>query len=462
LRSMRLTNSYNTLRSRLLGWLLIPLLLLSIAHIANTYIETRSTSTELHDKMLVALALTISEYAIASEGDLLTGDLLELIRQATNDKLYYKVLGPNGSFVVGYQDMPAPQGGLKQINNHIELYDAEYLGRPVRVIAASMYSERPGFSGWSSTFVAQTLQDRNDYVMDAIVDNTQRLLILIIIVTVLLSIGISLALRPLKQLQKMLDTRDIHDLTKLETAHLPREINTLAQTINDLFERLANQIALSKRFLENASHQLRTPITALTLQCDFAVRRAQSERDRSDALKIKQNADRVARLANQLLRLSYSESESWGETRRERLDLAAVAHKSVDRFRQQVPNFTITTDISYAPIEGNEQLLLELLTNLLENASKYAGDQGDVTVSTKTEGNQALLEIKDQGPGIPEELRQLVTERFFRAHDDEDGSGLGLAIVKEITLVHHGKMEITSGDNNRGTCIRCLFQHIPD
>jgi two-component system sensor histidine kinase TctE len=152
---MRLNNHYNTLRSRLLGWLLIPLLVLSIAHIANTYLETRRTSTELYDKMLVALALTISE------GDLLTGDLLELICQATNDKLYYKVLGPDGSFVVGYEDMPAPEGGLKQINNHIELYDAEYLGRPVRVIAASIYSERPGFSGWSSTFVAQTLQDSN-------------------------------------------------------------------------------------------------------------------------------------------------------------------------------------------------------------------------------------------------------------------------------------------------------------
>ena len=459
---MRLNDHHNTLRSRLLGWLLIPLFLLSIAHIANTYLETRRTSTELYDKMLVALALTISEYAIASEGDLLTGDLLELIRQATNDKLYYKVLGPNGSFVVGYDDMPAPKDGLKQINNHIELYDAEYLGRPVRVIAASIYSERPGFSGWSSTFVAQTLEDRNDYVADAIIHNAQRLLILIIIVTVLLSFGISLALRPLQQLQRILDTRDIHDLTKLETTHLPQEINTLAQTINNLFERLANQIALSKRFLENASHQLRTPITALTLQCDFAVRRAQSERDRGDALKIKHSADRVARLANQLLRLSYSESESWGNTRRERLDLATVARKGIDRFLQQKPHFMITTDIHPAPIQGNEQLLLELLANLLENACKYAGDRGDVTVSTKTEGSNVLLEIKDQGPGIPEELHQLVTERFFRAHQDEDGSGLGLAIVKEITLVHHGKMEITNGDNNQGACVRCLFKRTPD
>jgi len=407
--------------------------------------------------MLIALALTISEYAIASEGDLLTGDLLELIRQATNDKLYYKVLGPNGSFLVGYEDLPAPKGGLKQINNHIELYDAVYLGEPVRVIAASIRSERPGFSGWSSTFVAQTLQERNDYVFDAIVDNVQRLVILIIIVTALLSVGISFALRPLKQLQEVLDTRDIHDLTKLETSHLPQEIKVLAQTINNLFERLANQIALSKRFLENASHQLRTPITALTLQCDLAVRRAQSERDRADAHKIKQNADRVARLANQLLRLSYSESEAWGNTQRQLLNLALVARKSINRFLQQKEHFSVVTDFHSAHVMGNEQLLHELLTNLLENASKYAGDTGDVTVTTTTENNFAILEIKDQGPGIPEELRQLVTERFFRAHDDQDGSGLGLAIVKEITLVHHGKMEITEGDHHRGTRIRCLF-----
>ncbi len=78
-----------------------------------------------------------------------------------------------------------------------------------------------------------------------------------------------------------------------------------------------------------------------------------------------------------------------------------MARQGIDRFLQQKPHFTITTDLHPAPIQGNEQLLLELLANLLENACKYAGDRGDITVSTSTEGSNAILEIKDQGPGIP-------------------------------------------------------------
>jgi two-component system sensor histidine kinase TctE len=455
-----ISNTHQTLKGRLLRWLLIPLLLLSVAHIYTLYHQTVRTSTELYDKMLVSLALSISEYAIASEGDLLSIDLLELIRKTTKDKLYYKVLGPNGSFLVGYSDMPQPEGGLKQINNHIELYDAVYLGQQVRVIAVSMLSDRPQFSGWSSAYVAQTLQDRNNFVMDALTDNILRIIILIVIVTLLLSIGISQALRPLKRLQTALNARDIHDLTPLETSHLPKEIETLSHTVNKLFERLGNQISLTKRFLENAAHQLRTPITALTLQSELALRKADTESSKSNIRKVKQSADRVGRLANQLLQLSYSESKAYGNPSHQKIDLAVIARKGIKRFKEETKTRHITHKLQPAIIQGDEQLLLELLSNVLENAKKYSPSDELIEVSTYVDGNNAMIEIKDQGPGIPAEFRQLVTERFFRAHNDQDGSGLGLAIVKEITLVHHGKIDISQGDNNRGTRIRCLFPHI--
>lgn len=461
---LRLTlnsDTNQTLKGRLLRWLLIPLLLLSVAHIYTLYHQAKNTSTELYDKMLVSLALSISEYAVASEGDLLSIDLLELIRKTTTDKLYYKVLGPNGSFLVGYSDMPQPEGGLKQINNHIELYDAVYLGQQVRVIAVSMFSDRSQFSGWSSTYVAQTLEERNNFVLDALTDNLLRVFILIVIVTLLFSMGISQALRPLKRLQIALNARDIHDLTPLETAHLPKEIETLSHTVNQLFDRLGNQISLTKHFLENAAHQLRTPITALTLQSELALRKADTEDSKSNIRKVKQSADRVGRLANKLLQLSYSESKSYGNPSHQKIDLSLIAHKGIKRFKEEAKASQITNNLAPAVIQGDEQLLLEMLSNVLENAKKYSPSDKIIEVSTYLDGNNSVIEIKDQGPGIPEELRQLVTERFFRAHDHEDGSGLGLAIVKEITLVHHGKMEITSGDNNRGTCIRCLFQHTP-
>ncbi len=449
------TSRYHTLKGRLLAWLLIPLVLLSVAQMASIYSETQNTSTELFDRMLVSLALSISENALASEGDLLTVDLLELVERTTNDNLYYKVLGPSGSFLVGYHDMPEPPGGLKQINNHVELYDAEYLGQPVRVIAVSRFSERPSISGWSSTFVAQTLQDRKDFVASAISDNFLRLILLFLIVTVFLLIGVSRALRPMKNLQSELDARDINDLTPLHSRHLPRELGTLAETINDLFGRLEHQIQLTKRFLENASHQLRTPIAALTLQSDLTVRSAKSEEARKTATKMKKNIDRVARLAHQLLRLSYSESRAWKDIQEQELDLADVAEQSIKVFLSDTHCAEVVRSLDAAPATGKVELLKEVVSNLLENAHKYAGTGSAICVSTRTQNGRSVLEVCDRGPGIPRELRQLVTERFFRAQNDEDGSGLGLAIVKEIVIEHGGEMEITSGVDGRGTCVRC-------
>lgn len=458
---MRLTDFHKSLKGRLLGWLLFPLLLLSFAHLFSTYVNTQRTSTELFDKVLVNLALSISEYAIASEGDLLTVELLELIHQTTNDKLYYKVLGPNGSFVVGYNDMPEPEGGLQLTHNHIELYDAVYLNEPVRVIAVSMLSERSQFSGWTQAFVAQTIKDRNQYVMDAMVDNVYRIIFLIFIVTALLLIGISIALKPLKKLQNALKDRDIHDLTHLETEEMPAEIETLAVSINELFSRLASQIGLTKRFLENASHQLLTPIAALTLQCDMAKRHAKTDSGKEALFKIKDNAGRVARLAHQLLHLSYTEAAAFDKTKDELIDLADVARACISQFYEMANSEPVIADLKTARIIGNETLIVEIFTNLLENAYKYADKSVEITVCTYTENSTSILEVKDQGPGIAPELRQLVTERFFRASNDQDGSGLGLAIVKEAVLVHHGKMEITCGDNDKGTCIRCIFPN-PD
>lgn len=457
LRSPQKLRYRHSLKGRVLAWILIPLLILSIAHLATIYTENQKTSRELFDKMLVALALSISEYAISTEGDLLTVGLLELIRQTTNDKLYYKVLGPGGSYLVGYNDMPEPKAGLKQINNHIELYDAVYLGQPVRVIAVSTFSERPGQSGWTSTFVAQTLKDRTNYVMGAMTDNFFRLLFLIATVSIIVPLGISLALKPLKQLAVALDTRDLQDLSPLDIQHLPLELKPLVETTNNLLSRLSHQIGLTKRFLENASHQLRTPITALTLQCTFAVRRAETERDKEEARKIKQNVDRIARLTNQLLSLSYSESEAGNKAQKTYFDLAHVAKACIHRSRQTENTLTLVEGLDSVIIFGNEQLLEELLVNLLDNAFKYSGDRGKIYVTTRTENAHALLEVKDEGPGIPKDLRKLVTERFFRASHDQDGSGLGLAIVKEITHVHGGQIEITDGDNQKGTCVRCWF-----
>ena len=177
---------FTTLHGRLLKWLVIPLLGLSLAHMYSIKNNTRITSTELFDRVLINLALSISQYSISSEGDLFTVDLLDLIRKTTKDKLYYKVLGPNGSFLVGYHNLPEPPEGIKKIDNHIEIYNATYLGQPVRIVAISTLSKHSRYSGWSKTFVGQTIKDREQFINSVIWDNLTRIALLIIIISCLL------------------------------------------------------------------------------------------------------------------------------------------------------------------------------------------------------------------------------------------------------------------------------------
>lgn len=445
------------MQGRLLRWLILPLVVLSMAHLLNIYITTKNTSTELFDRVLVNLALSISQYAISSEGDFLTVDLLDVIKQTTNDNLFYKMLGPDGRFLVGYTDLPDPPDGVKKIHNHIEFYDVTYLGQPLRIVAISTLSKHSRYSGWSKTLVGQTIDDRNQFIADEVYANLFKVIFLILLITTLTIIVVNVGLRPLKRLLTDLNSRDIHDLTPVDTNGMPEEVATLAGGINELFKRLVEQIGLSKRFIENASHQLLTPIAALTLQCDLAIRHAKTESSRKYLVRIKSNAHRITDLANKLLQLSYAEAYAFEKKDNQKLDLAEVAQECANSFKELSQRKHIELELKRAFVVGNKTLFMELLNNIIDNALKYSELELNVLIETFTDGQCSILQVTDSGPGIPEELRQLVTERFFRASKDTTGSGLGLAIVKEVVLVHHGEMKILAGKEGIGTLIRCSF-----
>jgi two-component system sensor histidine kinase TctE len=446
-----------SLHARLLIWLVVPLLFLSIAHIASTYSDTRRTAESIFDKLLVMLALSISEHALASSGDILTDDLLEMIRKTTNDNLYYKVIGPDHSFIMGYEDIPEPPSGIKVLEQHLQFYDAIYFDQEVRIIAVSTLVDRFDINGWMTTFVAQTVNDREAYVSSILVDVLARVFLLIIIATVLLSIGISLALRPLKKLEKSVQRRDMHDLSPIRRDHMPQEIQGLVTALNDLLRRLGANLSLTRRFVENAAHQLRTPVTALLPQSALALRHAESDRERKAVGKIKQSAEKIARLTNQLLNLTYAESISLSAKDFSQVHLDRIVERHVANFLERHPDARIESNLGPAPVMGKELLLGEIVDNLLDNANKYSGSSAMVTVHTCKKGDESVLEVSDNGPGIAKEDHEKVFERFYRAVTDPPGSGLGLSIVKEIIEAHGGSISLQSGPDGTGTCVRCTF-----
>ena len=378
-----------SLRARLLAWLLAPLLFMSGAHLASTWLDTRKTAEGIFDKLLVTLALSISEHALASGGDLLTEELLELIRITTNDHLYYKVIGPGGAFITGYEDLPEPAGGIGVAQNNLQFYDALYAGKAVRVIAVSSLIERPEYSGWMTTFVAQTKNERAAWVESILLQNLWRVALMIAIASGLLSVGVWLGLRPLARLQHAVHQRTSADLSPIPCRKLPREISALVSELNDLLARLQAHMQFTRRFVENAAHQLRTPVTALLPQAELAWRKAESARDKKAIGKIKTSAENLARLTHQLLNMARAESIALGGPpaagRRDfsALDLADLAARRIAAFCELYPEIEVVADLQAARARGMAYELTRYAIDDLDRAIADSEDEGFVKVLTE-------------------------------------------------------------------------------
>lgn len=451
---------FATLKTRLLAWLIVPLLFLTAAYSVITFYDTQETAEKIFDRMLVTLALSISEHALASGGDLLTDDVLELIRVTTNDNLYYKVIGPDAAFVMGYEDVPEPKGGLQVLDGHVQFYDASYFDQDVRVIAVSSLVDRPEFSGWMTTYVAQTINDRNELIWSTVLNNSVLVLGLASITVVLLAVGVSVGLRPLSKLQDVIENRQSNDLRPIESESsglgATNEISLLVGAINDLLARLSDHVSLTKRFVENAAHELRTPVAALLPQSTLALRHAESEREQRAVGRIKQSAENIARLTHQLLNLTYAESVRLSNADFPTIDLGLSTDQAISEFQSRTSDLEVKKDLVNVSIKGSTVSIGEVVTNLLDNVLVHS-DAKLAQVNVYAKEDMAYLEVLDDGRGVPAEALDKLCERFYRRNQEPNGSGLGLAIVKEIVEVHGGQLTLRLGENTSGLSVSCAF-----
>ena len=233
-----------------------------------------------------------------------------------------------------------------------------------------------------------------------------------------------------------------HDLAPIDDSDVPVEMLPLTQTIDGLFERLRELMALHERFVADAAHHLRTPLAGLALH----VERAQTHREDdqlTDALAhIDRLSTRAARTANQLLALTRAQTPRDEAIRMVDIDLARLVPETVG---ERVPEaFAAHVDLGYngpeqaVVIHADPTAIQEMINNLLDNAIRYAGPGSHVTVALDVDdAGRFHLSVEDDGPGVPEALLPRLGERFFRAPDTrESGTGLGLAIVQRLAERH--------------------------
>jgi heavy metal sensor kinase len=238
---------------------------------------------------------------------------------------------------------------------------------------------------------------------------------------------------------------------RLDVENPEDEIGKLTNVLNGLLKRLQDSFEKEQEFMADAAHELKTPLTVLRTHWEDEL----SNKDLPDNFKEKLVKDietitRLSKLINNLLLLSNSE---YGVLKVdfENLDLSELVKDVVDNTTvlAELKNQTINlVELTPVFVEGDKTKLYQLFFNLLDNAINYTQEKGNINISVKRENRNALVEIQDNGIGIPDNDLPHIFRRFYRVHKDRSqklgGNGLGLAIVKLITEIHNGEIQVES------------------
>jgi two-component system sensor histidine kinase TctE len=444
------------IRTLLLGWLLVPLALVLMASAVASYTTALRIASEAYDRALLDPALAIAQRLSAAEGRIeldVSPAQLELLRVDSTDRVYFAV-SAGGRLVAGQPQLPSPPEGPAE--GVPVFYDGVIGNEPVRVAAMTVaFAAEPALIQ-----VAETRVKRERMVRQLLASTALPEVAFFLVALAVVWYGVGRGLAPLESLRAELAARAPRDLRPVAEDTAPAEVRPLGQALNDLLRRLGASIDAQQRFVADAAHQLRTPLAALQAQVDAARREPMPPELAATVAHLHAAARRAAHLARQLLTLAAVEPSTGRPFAPERTDLAAVAQARVADWlaRADTKAIDLGFELEPAPIAGEPDLLVELATNLVDNALYYTPRGGEVTLRTGCRNGHSFLEVEDDGPGIPAADRERVLERFHRVQGTPgEGSGLGLAIVREIAHRHGGAVEVGLPPAGRGTVVAVSF-----
>ena len=448
-----------SIRRQLLALLLVPAIVVLLAGTVSDYVTSIGPIRDAYDQALADAALAIASNLRIEPG---VGIGLELpaaaiavLRTDAVDSIYFRVSGPDGAIIAGDADLPQAEGDA----GNPARTDAFYRGLPIRLVSYRSATA----SGTVTTTVAETMGKRARIRERLLTTVLGMDLIELVAILGLAWLGVSLALRPLVALRDQIARRSARELEPLALATVPAEVRTLVGALNRLFTTISDNNRTQRQFLENAAHQLRTPLTGVQAQLELMIAE-EPMAVRRDRLTLTLGAtQRLAHTTQQLLALARSEHAASDNPGFLRADLAAIAAAAVPEHvsRAVAAGIDLGAELEPAPLYCIEWLLVETLNNLVDNAITHTPAGGVVTVRCGRSDGTVFLEVVDTGVGIPREERVQVTSRFYRGrHARGYGSGLGLAIVADVAHLHNARLTIESGPGERGTCVRLEFRGI--
>lgn len=454
------------LRRQLLAWLLGPLLLLLVLDTAAAYWNAVRFSDLAYDRALHEVGREMALHVELDDAGRARLDLSDaagrVLLSDADDRIFYRVATAGGVELGSLGTLPAV--AVPPSTDTTPRYSRQQVqGEPVRMMVAWMPMEGGAPPARVLVQVAETLHKRTRFAWEMVAHVVLPQLLLIVMATAVVWFGVAHALQPLQRLRQALAGRSHLDLSPIATHGVPGEVRPLVDEVNDLLGRLGKTFDFQNRFVADAAHQLKTPVSGLKAQIELAQREADPQRLRHSLAQLSIPVDRLARLVRQLLSLARNEPGALDTVQLRPLDLHAHALEVSMEWVPQALKRRIDLGFEAAPqplvIHADGDRVRELINNLIDNAIRYSACGGRVTVRVGlAEGHQCRLAISDDGPGIPVAERARIFERFHRLlGTQQDGSGLGLAIVSEIALMHGARITLEDDTDGVGNTFSVFF-----
>ncbi|HVO88266.1 MAG TPA: sensor histidine kinase N-terminal domain-containing protein [Casimicrobiaceae bacterium] len=442
------------------GWLVGLLAFVWLAMTSVTEFIVRSAVDAPYDEKLVELSRALAdEIRPTSSGVIIRPGAIQLLRSDRRDRVYFALRDASGQVLEGDPEMPQfPAARTRETIQEGAIGDV-----PVRVASLQIPDPRNP-QAQLTVQVAETLNKRRTLVESLKTPSVLLPQVVVMLGAILIVLyGFAYVVGPMRRLMESIDQRGSSDLTPLDPDAAPRELRYLIESINGLMARLSGSIEAQGRFIADAAHQLRTPLAGLKSQTELALAEHDPERMRHALDHIAAGTERCTALANRLLTLARA--ESYVPNQEATVDLVTLAkdgiadHLPAANARGQDLGFDGPHHGILAAVHGDELLLRELLSNLVDNAIRYTPDGGIITVDVQPRDDGGVrLAVTDTGPGVPADERERVFEPFYRGKDTVSvGTGLGLAIVRTIATAHRAAIGLAAGPDGRGLCIAISF-----
>ncbi|WP_404299200.1 sensor histidine kinase [Alicycliphilus denitrificans] len=448
-------------RQRLLALLLPAMTLMAAAGLWFTREDAIASTNAAYDRSLLGAIKSLDLNVSTASGGLsveLPYRLFEFFQLTAKGSVYFRVATADGLVELGNPDLPAPPSALRP--GQPVFYDARYFGENVRV-GAFMRALDAAPEGSDSQYlviqVAEGTASRAQFTAGFVRRAALRDLLLLAVLLASVVAVLGVALRPITRLAAQTRARAPDDLRPIETDGLPRDIEPLVAAVNQQMERTRQLMDERQSFVDDASHQLHTPLATLRAQLDYALREPDAARQRLALQALSAALADAIRATNQLLALARSNT---AQALVEPVDLAQLAR---DVAVELLPlarthgvdlgvDLGVEGDASEAWASGDRELLRQALLNITHNAIEHGREHGVVTLTAGADTQGWHLRVVDDGPGMPPELAGRAGERFAKGRKSR-GSGLGLAIARSAIGRHGGALRLEPAPGGQGACV---------